>query len=119
VCVDRTDITLRPHRRAVRGHAYRSLAETKVARSSAHMPCPCRISTDAGGTVRPGSFCGASRFGLGSTRKAIQRAGHLGNPIGNSSEPVRLILDNVASALRAETAELFGGERGFEPSIRV
>src|SRR6267143_5085302 len=27
---DRTDITLGPHRRAVRGHAYRSLARTKA-----------------------------------------------------------------------------------------
>jgi len=39
---DRTDITLRPHRRAVRGHGYRSLARTKVGEKLGGT-CPAHV----------------------------------------------------------------------------
>src|SRR6266404_1766637 len=70
------------------------------------MPCPCRISTDAGGTVRPGSFSGASQVWPGSSPKAIPRA-------GLSVDPAETAQSSFGSSTGAETDELSGGERGI------
>src|SRR5438445_611809 len=44
------------------------------------MPCPCRISTAAGGTARPEPFSAAGRVRPGSRPKAIRRAGLSAGP---------------------------------------
>jgi len=75
---DRADITLGPHRRAVRGHGYPSLARTKVGEKLGGT-CPAHVEyrpTQAEPFV-PGRSPARARFALEAARKQYHPLGYL------------------------------------------
>src|SRR2546425_4322304 len=75
---DRADIALGPHRRAVRGHGYRSLARTKLGEKLGGT-CPAHVEYRLAQAepLVPSRSLARSAFALGAARKQYDALGYL------------------------------------------